>query len=129
MPIGRLVTEESSLAVTNAAAPPGTNVPLEGERFSQAAVLVWRQVKEFVPELVSVRVIELGENGPPTGPLLVNPLTGVIRRSSGRSNASCTPVVVELPGALALRPMPRFANAVHKAMRLAPPLSTRSAWR
>ena len=53
--------------------------------------------------------------GPPTGPLEMNPARGVIRRSSGTSKASWMPVVVELAGEVALKPMPRLAKAAHNS--------------
>ena len=37
--------------------------------------------------------------------------------------------VVELAGEVALKPMPRLAKAAHSWLRLAPPVSTWSAWR
>src|SRR5262245_31828275 len=116
------------LAVTEVAGPPGVSVPPVGETVSHVEVLTKLQLKVLLPALVRVKVIELGTNGPPTGPLLTKPLSGVTRRSSGRSNASTTPEVVELSGEVALKPRPRLAKAAHKSSRLAPPLFTRSAW-
>src|ERR1019366_1341361 len=129
MPIGRLAAEAFTLEVTVVAAPPGVSVPPVGNTSSQVAVLTAVQLNELLPALVRVKLIESGLNGPPTGPLPVNTVLGAIRRSSGRSKASCTPAVVELAGGVALKPMPRLANAAHNWLWLAPPVSTRSAWR
>src|SRR5262245_59942206 len=102
MPIAMLVAMALlTLATTVAAGPPGVSEPPEGETVSQFDVFTSVQLKALVPALVRVKLIELGTNGPPTGPLLMNPLLGVTRKSSGRSKASCTPVVVELEGEVA----------------------------
>lgn len=53
--------------------------------------------------------------GPPTGPAAVKSVLGVTLRSSGRSNDSLMPVVVELEGAVALAPMPRLAKAAQSS--------------
>src|ERR1039458_361090 len=102
MPFGKVLAVAVRLAVTEAAAPPGVRVPPDGDTLSQALVLTRLQVRVLVPALVKVSDCDAGVKGPPTGPLKVNPVTGLIRRSSGRSKDSCTPVVVELVGEVAL---------------------------
>src|SRR2546423_6902991 len=127
MPATRFVADGSIFPLTKTAALPGSSEPLFGEMFNQAEVLTRDQGNGFVPTLLRVRVNSFGENGPPTAPLLVRLLCGEIRKSSGRSNASCTPAVVELPGQVALKPIPRFANACQSSKRFVPPLFTKSA--
>src|SRR6185295_1780775 len=102
------------------------SVPLVGEIVIQLALLVRFQVRVLVPEFVTVKNAGLGANGPPTGPVEDKTL-GLICKKSGTSNASTNPDVVELPGELALAPIPRLANAAHSRPRFAPPLSTWSA--
>src|SRR4051794_16757011 len=125
--MGRVAAVAVKATATEAAGPPGVRVPLSGKTLSQAAVLAAVQVKELLPVLVRVSVNEVGAKGPPTGPLLTKPSVGVIRKSSGKSKDSWTPVVVELAGDVALEPMPRLAKAAHNSVRLAPPLLTKSA--
>src|SRR5437879_4521504 len=98
MPIGRLVADGTSVAVTEAAGPPGLSDPLVGEIVSQVLVLSSVQLSVLLPALVRVKLIVFGTKGPPTGPLATKPSRGEILRSSGRSNDSRTPLVVELPG-------------------------------
>src|ERR1051326_1360229 len=116
------------LAVTKTLVPvPASNVPESGPIFIQADVFERVQFRALLPVLVITKDTVVGVNGPPGGPL--DPMkAGVITRSSGRSNASCTQTVVELLGDAPLTPMPRLAKAAHNCARLAPPLSTRSAW-
>src|SRR6185503_1683126 len=57
---------------------------------------------EDMPVLVNVKICEAGANGPPTGPDDVVVYVGVTVSKGGRSNASNTPVVVELGGEVAL---------------------------
>src|SRR5213592_2103252 len=102
MPIARLFAELLTVADTEVAGPPGVSEPLVGETVSQAEVLTSDHVSVLLPAFVSMNVLELGRNGPPTGPLETKPVIGEIRKSSGRSKDSCTPVVVELPGDVAL---------------------------
>src|SRR5437762_2141577 len=116
MPIGRFVAEELTLAVTLAAGPEGTSVPLSEERLSQDDVLMSDHVSEAGPVLVSEKTMELKLKGPPTGPLLMKPTAGVTCKESGISKASCTPMVVELAGAVALKPRPRFAKAAQSSV-------------
>src|SRR5436190_13485871 len=127
MPAGRFVADASTSALTKTAVLPGSSEPLFGEMFNQAEVFTSDQGKGLVPTLLSVSITNLGENGPPSGPLLVKLLDGAIRKSSGRSKASCTPAVVKLPGHVALKPIPRLANACHSSNRFVPSLLTRSA--
>src|SRR4051812_29919001 len=129
MPIGRVSATAFKLTVTEAAGPPGVSVPPVEETLSQADVLTSTQFKALVPALVSVNKPDVTLKGPPTGPRLVNPLPGLIRRSSGTSNDSRIPAVVLLFGEVALNPIPRLANAAHSSGRLAPPWFTRSACR
>src|SRR5882672_10406042 len=128
MPNGRLETEPSSETVTRLVAP-AASVPLLSERFSHAAVRPPAQLSELAPMFTSVGSCEVGLKGPPTGPVLVSPVAGETTRLSGTSKASTTPIVPELDGEVALLPMPRFANAVHRSPRFAPALLTTSAWR
>src|SRR5258706_2235323 len=94
---------------------PGRITPPGEEAFNQVEVMDRPHVKVLVPTLVNVSIVELGRNGPPSGPEEINPVLALSRKSSGQSNASTTPVVVELDGALALNPMPRFAKALHNS--------------
>src|SRR5262245_42084999 len=119
LPKGKLVATAPISTETVAVAPP-VSVPLVGESVSQPLVFARDQLNAFVPVFISVKDAGLGVNGPPTGPLEDNTV-GLICKSSGRSYASTTPLVVELPGEVALSPMPRLANAAHSWARLAPP--------
>src|SRR5258708_5065124 len=110
-PKGRFVALKLRLKVTAAEGPPGSSVPPPEEAVSQDEVFARDQGSEWLHELVSVKLIELGVYGPPRGPEAVIPAAGVMLRASGTSKAATTPVVVELTGAVALDPMPRLANA------------------
>src|ERR1043166_1791355 len=127
MPIGRLFAEVLTVANTAVAGPPGGNQSLVGETARPAEAFGSDHGRVLLPALVRMKVFELGRNGPPTGPLETKPVIGEIRKSSGRSKASRTPVVVELPGDVALKPMPRLAKAAQRLVWLAPPVSTSSA--
>src|SRR5262245_61250418 len=75
-PIGRLYAAGLSATTTASAGPPGTSVPLVNEKLSQLEGLPADQAIRLVPTLVSVHSCELCLNGPPTGPLAVNPMRG-----------------------------------------------------
>src|SRR5574341_1249670 len=110
MPTGRSWAAAASETVTPVPDPPGASVPSVGVAFNQTDVLIKAQVSALEPALVSEKDAVVTENGPPTSPLEVKPVAGAMRRSSGRSNASATPAVVKLAGAVALNPRPRLAK-------------------
>src|SRR6266700_3387874 len=124
MPGVKVLAAARMLTETLEAGPPELRVPLEGETLIQVDVLERAQLNELLPVLVMVKEAGFGVKGPPGAPLAFR-TAGVTRKSSGRSKASCKPVVVELAGEVALRPMPRLAKAAQSAARFAPPLSTR----
>jgi hypothetical protein len=62
--------------------PPFVNVPLPGEALSQDEVLARDQFSETVPALVNKKLSEFVVNGPPTHPVAVKPVAGVISRST-----------------------------------------------
>ena len=125
-PAARLLAPLLSDAVTMTV-PPAASVPPLEERLSHGWLADAVQLSAAVPLLVSVKLCKAGVNGPPTGPAAVKAALGVTPRLSGISNASVTPLVVELAGTTALAPMPRLANAAHSSFLFAPALSTRSA--
>src|SRR5262245_61512622 len=91
---------------------PDISSPELGATASQKEVFTRLHERAPGPALARINVPLVTLYGPPSGPLDTKPCFGVILRSSGRSNASTTPAVVELAGALALKPSPRRANAV-----------------
>ena len=126
MPAVRFVADSSTPTPITCALAGGI-APATFDTFSQTDVTDNPQPAVLVPTFVKVKLPALGTNAPPAGPTATNPVLGEIRKSSGKSYASCTPVVVRLAGALALKPIPRFAKAAHNAIWLVPPVSTRSA--
>src|SRR5580765_2244125 len=94
---------------------PPAMTPVGDDALNQLDVITTPQARLFVPRLVRVIIMEAGWNGPPRGPEEMNPVLVLSRKSSVRSKASTTPVVVELAGPLALKPIPRFAKAFHKS--------------
>src|SRR5881296_677706 len=93
-------------------------VPPLAERPSHGTAAATAQFSGFVPVFSSVKFSIAGTNGPPILPPELNPLSGRIwSASDGGSKASCTPVVVELAGEVALKPMPRLPNAAHNSFR------------
>src|SRR5262245_51114651 len=114
MPAGRFVAELSTPMMMLWFVPGGMTPP-GAEAFNQLDVMLRPQPRALLPTFVTTSILEFGTNGPPTGPQDTNPVSELSRRSSGTSNASTTPIVFELPGALALRPIPRFAKAFHNS--------------
>src|SRR6185503_1878371 len=106
---------------TGVAGPPGVSSPSATQTVSQEDAWPIDQVRGAPPELVNISVRAPGLKGPTTGPSALKPAPGEMESASGRSNDSCTPVVVELGGEVALAPIPRFANAAHNSLRFAPP--------
>src|SRR5262249_48364311 len=103
-PLAKAFTETFTAFV-----PPTARTPLLCERLSQGTVTAPPQLIEPLPVFTSVKDFAAGINGPLTGPLAVNPVPGEMAKSSGTSNDSIIPVVVELAGEVALAPMPRLA--------------------
>src|SRR5262245_1848235 len=120
-PLAPLLAETRTLV-----AAPEPKRPESGPTVTQADVFISVQVRVLVPVLVRTKETGLGVNGPPGGPAEPTK-AGVTTRLSGKSYASCNPLVVELAGEVALSPIPRLANADHSSARFAPPVSTRSA--
>ena len=69
------------------AGPPGVSVPPLGEALSQSDVLTSVQVSELVPTLVNDKLCAVTVNGPPTPPMEVKPVPGVITKASGLARA------------------------------------------
>src|SRR5262252_4595727 len=116
----KLFAAGKMVPLTVAAGPPATSNPLVGDSETQSDVLVNDQLKLVRPRFVNVNETGLGEKGPPDCPA-TSAFAGLINKSSGTSNAWTRPMVVELDGDLALRPIPRFANAAHNSGKSAPP--------
>ena len=68
--------EDDRLTVT-LAWPPAAIEPFVAETVSQAEVLIRLHFSEPLLKLDTIKICELGVNGPPTGPVAVKPLVGV----------------------------------------------------
>src|SRR5579862_8011690 len=95
--------------------PPTAKAPLEGDSESHDAALPAVQLSVLVPVFCKEMDRETGVNGPPMVPLKIRFVEEVINKSSGVLKDSITPEVVELAGADAPLPRPRFAKAAQRS--------------
>ena len=114
MPVGSVFATAVSEIVTTTLAPVAS-APLAGVARSHVTLVVTVQFRALLPAFSSVNSLFVTEKGPPTGPLEVKPSFGFRLKASGRSNASCTPLVVVLEGEVAPAPIPRLAKAVQSS--------------
>ena len=73
---GRTALEAERLKLMVAVSPVAGKVPLVGDTFNHAEVLIRNQSKLPVPELLTVKADRFWLNGPPKGPVAENPPTG-----------------------------------------------------
>ena len=77
---------------------PGARLPPAGSTLTHGWLAVAVQPRALLPLFLARYAWQEGLNGPPIWPELLRPVPGLTRRSSGTSNDSWMPVVVELAG-------------------------------
>src|ERR1700720_2026445 len=97
MPTGRMLAAAFTLTVTVTAELFGGSVPLVEETFSQEDVLIIPQLTVAAPALVIVKLNEAGVNGPPFGPVAVNPVAGSTCKPFGGAKRLMSPLPLGVP--------------------------------